>query len=200
MRGSYRSAAVAAVVLGLAVSAGAQETKKAPTDAQIAAAMEKAMTPGEAQKKLDFLVGTFDVKIRTWLDPSKPPYESTATSVATWVLGNRYVQQMLAGYIAGEPWSGIGYAGYDNVAKKYVSTYMDTGSTGMEWYTGTMDASGKLARMTATIADEVTGKPRALEMRLSIAANGDHVTELWESDLTGGKMAKVMELHYTRKK
>ena len=200
MKSLYRMAAVVAAVFGLAVSAVAQEKAKAPTDAEIAAAMEKAMTPGEAQKKLDFLVGTFDVTIRTWLDPSKPPYESTATSVATWVLGNRYVQQMLAGYIAGEPWSGIGYAGYDNVAKRYVATYMDTGSTGMEWYTGTMDASGKLAKMTATIRDEVTGKTRTLEMRLRIADNGDHVTELWESNLSGGKMAKIMELQYTRKK
>jgi uncharacterized protein DUF1579 len=200
MKGFYRIAAAMAVVLGLAVSTVAQEKEKAPNDAVIAADMEKAMTPGEAQKKLDFLVGTFDVKIRTWLDPSKPPYESTATSVATWVLGNRYVQQMLAGYIAGATWTGIGYAGYDNVSKRYVATYMDTGSTGMEWYTGTMDASGKLAKMDATIADEVTGKPRTLEMRLSIAANGDHVTELWESDLNGGKMAKIMELQYTRKK
>lgn len=200
MKGFYRLAAAMAVVLGLAVTAVAQEKAKGPTDAVIAADMEKAMTPGEAQKKLDFLVGTFDVKIRTWLDPSKPPYESTATSVATWVLGNRYVQQMLAGYIMGEPWSGIGYAGYDNVAKKYVATYMDTGSTGMEWYSGTMNPDGKLAKLTATIADEVTGKPRTLEMRLSIAANGDHVTELWESNLTGGKMAKIMELQYTRRK
>ena len=200
MKSLYRMAAVAAAVFALAVSAVAQEKAKAPTDAEIAADMEKAMTPGEAQKKLDFLVGTFDVKIRTWLDPSKPPYESTATSVATWVLGNRYVQQMLAGYIAGEPWSGIGYAGYDNVAKRYVATYMDTGSTGMEWYTGSMDASGRLAKMTATTRDEVTGKSRTLEMRLRIADNGDHVTELWESNLSGGKMAKIMELQYTRKK
>ena len=200
MRRLNRGAAAVAAVLALAGAAFAQDKAKAPNDAAIAADMEKAMTPGEAQKKLDFLVGTFDVKIRTWLDPSKPPYESTATSVATWVLGNRYVQQMLAGYIGGEPWSGIGYAGYDNVAKKYVATYMDTGSTGMEWYSGTMDPSGKLAKMTATIADEVTGKPRTLEMRLSIAPNGDHVTELWESDLAGGKMSKIMELQYTRKK
>ncbi len=199
MKGFCRAAVLAAAVFVIAAGSVAQEKAKAPTDAEIAAAMEKAMTPGEAQKKLDFLVGTFDVKIRTWLDPSKPPYESTATSVASWVLGNRYVQQMLAGYIGGAPWSGIGYAGYDNVAKKYVATYMDTGSTGMEWYTGTMDASGRLAKMTATIADEVTGQPRKLEMRLSIAASGDHITELWEADLTG-KMAKIMELQYTRKK
>ena len=29
----------------------------------------------------------------------------------------------------GEPWSGIGYAGFDNVAKKYDVTYMDGSST-----------------------------------------------------------------------
>ena len=161
--------------------------------------MNDAMDPGEGQKRLEFLVGTFDVKIRTWVDPSKPPFESTATSVATWVLGNRYVQTMLSGYVMGEPWSGIGYAGFDNVAKKYVATYMDSGSTGMEWYTGTMDPDGKLAKMTATIHDAITGKPVHVEMRLSIAANGDHVTELWQAD-RDGKMVKVMELQYTRKK
>ena len=53
--------------------------------------------------------------------------------------------------------------------------------------------------MTATIADEVTGKPKTLELRLGIAANGDRVTELWEAGATG-KMSKVMELQYTRKK
>ena len=55
MRGSYRIAAVAAVVLAMAVSAVGQE--KSTKDAAIAAAFEKAMTPGEGQKKLDFMVG-----------------------------------------------------------------------------------------------------------------------------------------------
>jgi hypothetical protein len=184
-----------AIVLGLAVSAGTQEKAKAPNEA----ALSNAMTPGEGQKKLEFMVGTFDVKIRTWVDPSKPPFESTATSVTTWVLGNRYVQQMLAGDINGQPWSGIGYAGFDNVSKKYVATFMDSDSTGMEWYTGTMDADGKLAKLTATIYDAVSGKPTTVEMRLSIAANGDHITELWQGDRRG-KMSKVMELQYTRTK
>ncbi len=156
------------------------------------------MTPGEGQKRLEFLVGTFDVKVRVWLDPSKPPVESSATAVSTWVLGNRYVQQMMSGYIGGEAWSGIMYAGFDNVTKKYVSTYMDTGSTGMEWYTGTLDAAGTHGRMTATIADELTGEPETLELRLTIAANGDRVTELWQEDR--GKMVKVVELQFSRKK
>ncbi len=199
MRTRIRIPAAMAMVIGVALGANAQDAKTAAADAAIVKALNDAMTPGEGQKKLSFLVGTFDVKIRTWVDPSKPPYESTATAVATWVLGNRYVQQMLAGYVMGEPWSGIGYAGFDNTTKQYVATFMDSGSTGMEWYTGTMDAAGKLAKMTATVHDEVTGKPLPVEMRLNIAANGDHVTELWQGDLTG-KMAKVMELQYTRTK
>ena len=197
MRGFYRIATVAGA-LAVAVSTGAQEKAKVPDQATVKA-LEGQMTPGEGHKRLEFLVGTFDVKVKTWVDPSKPPYESTATSVATWVLGNRFVQQMLAGNIQGEPWSGIGYAGFDNTTKKYVVTYMDSGSTGMEWFTGAMDADGKLAKLTATVPDAITGKPSAVEMRLNIAANGEHVTELWQAD-PKGKMSKVMELQFTREK
>ena len=193
-----RIAALASIFLTLAISAAGQGAKKTAGDETIKA-LENAMTPGEGQKKLEPLIGTFDVKVRAWLDPAKPPIESSATAVDTWVLGGRYVQQMLAGYIGGEPWSGISYAGYDNVTKKYVSAYMDTGSTGMEWYTGTLDADGVHGRMTATIADEVTGRPKTLELRLTIAANGDRVTELWQQDETG-KMSKVLEFQFTRKK
>lgn len=199
MKEIYRIAAVSVVALALAVAAVGQEKTKASKDAAMVKDLENAMTPGEAQKRLGFMVGTFDVKVRTWVDPSKPPVESSAASVGTWVLGNRFVQNMLSGFVGGQAYHGIGYAGFDNVSKKYVATYMDDGGTGMEWYTGTMDASGKVAKMTGTTNDEVTGKPVPVEMRLSVAANGDHVTELWTAD-AAGKMAKVMELQYTRNK
>ena len=104
-------------VFGLAASARAQ-TAITPTDSRaIVKAMDNAMEPGDGQKRLDFLVGTFDVKVLIWIEPSQPPIESTATAVASWVLGHRYVQQMLSGFVMGEAWNGIGYAGYDNVAR-----------------------------------------------------------------------------------
>ncbi len=199
MKGCFRIAGVIAIALGVAAGAEAQQATKNAGGAAAVKALENAMNPGEGQKKLEFLVGTFDVKIRTWVDPTKPPYESTATSVATWVLGGRYVQQMLAGHINGEPWSGIGYAGYDNAAKKYVATYMDSNSTGMEWFSGALSPDGKLAKLTATVSDDSTGKPVKVEMRLNVAANGDHVTEIWQANRSG-KMVKVMELQYTRRK
>ena len=143
---------VLALSLGPASGAAAQAPSLPRRTAAIVKAMEAAMNPGEGQKRLNFMVGEFDVKIRTWIDPSKAPFESRAVAVCKWVLGDRYIQQMLSGFVMGEPWSGIGYAGYDNVAKKYMATYMDSACTGMEWFTGAMAADGKSAKLTATIS------------------------------------------------
>jgi hypothetical protein len=184
---------------GLTAGARAQEANTPAGNAAIIKAMDNAMEPGEGQKRLEFLIGTFDVKVKVWLEPNQPPIESQATAVATWVLGHRYVQQMLSGFIMGEAWAGIGYAGYDNIAKTYVACYMDSGSTGMEWYKGQIDPDGRLAKMTATIYDAMTLKPVELEMRLAIDPDGDHVTELWQPD-GSGHMFKALELKYTRKK
>lgn len=210
MKRFYHMGLLLAVILVLASPLLAQDKKKdagapplvsdsAAGNAAIVKAMDNAMDPGEGQKKLEFLVGNFDVKVRVWLDPSKPPIESMQVAVGTWVLGHRYIQMMLSGFVMGEPINGIGYAGFDNVQKKYVACYMDSGSTGMEWYTGTMAPDDKSAKLTATVFDAITHKPTKVEMRLSINPDGNHLTELWEPDLSG-KMVKIMDLEYIRKK
>jgi hypothetical protein len=193
-------AAVSGAVLGLANPVFAVNAAK--NDAQATAnakAIESAMTPGEGQKKLTPMVGTFNVKIRTWVSPTSAPVESSAVSVGTWVLGGRYVQNMLAGAVGDVPFSGIGYMAYDNTAKMYQAAWMDTGSTAMTWYKGKLDASGKSATMKATELNPVTGKPTPVELRLTIAPNGNHVTEMWGMGL-GAKMFKMMELQYTKTK
>jgi hypothetical protein len=169
----------------------------ATRDAALVKALDNAMDPGEGQKKLQPLVGTFDVRMFTWVDPSKPPIESRAVAIHTWVLGHRYVQTMLSGFVMGEPFNAIGYAGFDNVQQKYVACYMDSGSTGMEWYTGSLAPDGKSATLTATLYDELTRKPRKIEMRVSFLPNGDHHTEFWEAD-ANGKMFKAIEVQYRR--
>jgi len=199
MRGLYRKAAMA-VAIGLVFTARSEgQSKKASTDPAIAAALESAMTPGEGQKKLGFLVGTFDAKIRTWAEASSQPTEDDGVMIGNWVLDGRYTQMMLAGNVAGEPYSGIGYAGYDNTTKKYMATFMDSASTGMEWYTGGFDASGKRATLKGTVANAVTGKPSPMEMRLTLDEAGNHVMELWGEGL-GATPFKMMEITYTKRK
>jgi hypothetical protein len=144
------------------------------------------------------MVGTFDVKIRSWAAPGDPPAHDKAVMVGNWMLGGRYVQLMLAGNIEGQPFNGIGYAGFDNTTKKYVATFMDSSSTGMEWYAGGFDATGTRATLKGSMANPVTGKPSPLEMRLSLDAAGNHVTELWGEGL-GQTMFRMMELTYTKR-
>jgi hypothetical protein len=202
MKHLFRLAMLSILLTLLAGLTFAQDAKKpaapAPASAQSEVkALENAMKPGPGQKKLDAMVGTFDVAIKTWVDAAKPPVESKATCINAWVLGNRYVQMSLAGYVGAEMVTGIGYMAYDNAAKVYEATWMDTGSTGMVWYKGGFDPAGKMATMKASVTDPVTGKPAPLELRVTIDDKGNHVTEMWGTG-ADGKMFKMMELRYTR--
>ena len=202
----WRSTFSLALATGLAVGAVAfaadQEKKKAagPPDEKAAMeAMQKAATPGEAHKKFEAVVGTFDTKVKTWMDPSKPPEESTGSSENTWVLGNRYVQMKYQGTMMGQPFTGMGYQGYDNVTKKYVGTWMDSMGTGIMMTTGHADKSGKTITMTGSAADPVSGKMMNLTEKITVKDNDHHSFEMWAPG-PDGKPVKMMEIEYTRKK
>ena len=188
-----------ALAAALASPAAAQDKKKAADEKAAMEAWQKAMTPGEGQKKLEPLVGTFDAKVRTWMDPSKPPDDTAGTSVNTWVLGDRWVQMKYEGVFLGETFSGIGYTGYDNVTKKYQGSWMDTASTGMMLSSGTMDAAGKVLTFKATTSDPATGQVTTADEKVTIADNDHHTLEMWGKG-PDGKTFKMMEIQYTRKK
>ena len=195
-----RVLATAALFTGLVASAQdnpAGKAKQPAMDEKAAMeAMEKAGTPGDAHKKLEAVVGTFDVKVKMWMDPSTPPEESTGTSENTWVLGNRFVQMKYQGTMMGKPFSGLGYTGYDNVTKKYVGTWMDDMSTGMMVSKGSM--SGNVMTSTATASDAMTGKVATFTEKVTVTDNDHHTMEMW-GPAPNGKNYKMMEITYTRK-
>jgi len=162
-------------------------------------ALDNAMTPGEGQKRLDSMIGSFDVTVLVWTNPAKPPLEFKGSAVNTWTLGGRYVQTMLAAVMDGDKFDGIGYYGYDNATRSYQASWMDTGSTAIGWYRGKMDKSGRAALLKSVQASSSSGTPLELELRVSIAEGGDHVTQLWGAP-TGGKAFKLMELRSVRTK
>ncbi len=205
MKTLSRFGLAALLALAALAPAAAQEKKKAPAPAggkDEKAAMEawqKAMTPGEGQKKLEPLVGTFDAKVRMWMDPSRPPDDSVGTSVNTWVLGDRFVQTKYEGVFLGEAFNGVGYTGFDNVTKRYEGTWMDTGSTAIMTSVGTIDGAGKVITMKATTSDPATGKVTTADQKITIVDNDHHSIEMW-GKTPDGKNFKMMEIQYTRKK
>jgi hypothetical protein len=157
----------------------------------------KIATPSAAHKWLEPLVGAWDAKVTMWMAPGAPPEMSTGTSETKWVLGGRFLEQRYEGSFMGQPFSGVGYTGYDNYKGKYVGTWMDTMGTMIMVSQG--EAVGKTLAMTSTVDDVFTGKPTKIKNAVKIVDPDHHVMEMWGPDSTGQQF-KTMEIHYTRKK
>ena len=103
----------------------------------------KLATPGEPHKLFASLAGSWTTKTKEWMEPGKPPTESTGSAEMKMVLDGRFLQQEFTGQMMGQPFSGIGIDAYDNLRKKYVTTWMDTMGTGIFMMEGTASADGK---------------------------------------------------------
>ena len=69
-----RTAGLLATAVWLANPVYAENVgKSSANEAAALKAIQSAMTPGEGQKKLAPMIGTFDVKIRTWVSPPASP-------------------------------------------------------------------------------------------------------------------------------
>jgi len=190
MRHGFRNAVLAVALVGLSTAAPAGNLSDAES-------LDLGMTPGGEHAVLSSMIGTFDVDVTVWTDPSAAPVKETLSAINTVVLDGRWIRTTLAGNIAGEPFSGIGFYGFDTIRQKYEAVWMDTGSTGLVYYKGEFDSDNHLT-MRAEVPNPLTGDPTLLELRITIADNGDHVTEMWGTGM-GDVMFKMMELRHTRK-
>ena len=127
--------ALVLVVCTLPVVAQQQKEMSAEEKAMMDA-WQKYATQSEGHKMLNHMVGTFDAKVTSFMQPGAPPAVSTGVSENKWVLGGRYIEQTFTGSFMGMPFQGIGYTGYDNAKKQYFGTWMDNMSTGVMTSTG----------------------------------------------------------------
>jgi hypothetical protein len=162
-------------------------------------AMMKAATPGDAHKRLSGMAGTFDASVKMWMKPGAPPVEGNGVSTNAWALGGRWIEERFDGTFMGMPFTGIGYTGYDNVKKKYVGTWMDNMTTAVMTSTGTADADGKSFTFTSAMDDPMTGKSSTVKEKVTVVDDDHHTLEMWGA-APDGKMFKMMEINYARKK
>jgi hypothetical protein len=160
-------------------------------------AMQKAGTPGAEHQKLTSLAGTYDLTIKSWHGPGSEPTTDTGTATRKMILGNRVMVEEVNSQMMGQPFTGQGLHGYDNVTGKHWSTWNDSMSTGLMVSEGTCDA--KLAcSFTGTYHDPVTKKPQTTRMTTRWT---DATTEVFEMYAPGpdGKEAKMMEITYKKR-
>ncbi|MGQ0810383.1 MAG: DUF1579 domain-containing protein [Nitrospiraceae bacterium] len=160
-------------------------------------AYQKLATPGEQHKQLAGLAGSWTTKTKEWMEPGKPPTESSGTVEMKMVLDGRFLQQEFTGEMMGHPYSGIGTSGYDNLRKRYVSTWMDTMGTGVFVMEGTGSTDGKTITLKGQHAELGGGQMSHRAIWKLVDAN----TQIFEMYGTHGhgKEMKMMEITYNRK-
>lgn len=182
----------------LAIAQDAKPDKAAQQKAAMDAMM-KAATPGEAHKKLNAMAGTFDVKVKSWMEPGAPAMEWTGKSVNEWVLGGRWLQQRFDGTFMNMPFSGIGYTGYDNIRQMYVGTWMDSMSTSVMTSSGSVPEGGKTWSFSGMMMDPMSREAVNVDEKITVTDNDHHVLEMYGPGPDGMNF-KMMEISYTRHK
>ncbi|GJL52282.1 MAG: hypothetical protein NPIRA01_35090 [Nitrospirales bacterium] len=160
-------------------------------------AYAKLATPGEPHELFASLAGSWATKTKSWMEPGKPPMESTGTAEMKMLLDGRFLQQEFNGEMMGQPFSGIGIDAYDNIQKKYVTVWIDTMGTGIFMMEGTASADGK----TITLKGQHPEPGGGHMTHRAIWTIVDDNTQTFDMYGThhGGEEMKVMEITYTRK-
>jgi hypothetical protein len=152
--------------------------------------------PGAAHQLLAGLAGTWKTKTRTWMEPGKPHMEFEGTSEQKMILDGHYLQQVFRGDMMGTVFNGIGITGYDNHKQRYVSTWIDSMSTGIFFFEGSAGPDGKTIVQTALQDDPVKGPVKWRSVTKIIDADS-HIFEMFITDKSD-KEQKMMEITYTR--
>jgi hypothetical protein len=87
--------------------------------------------------------GEWDVETEIHMEPGKPPMKTKGTESAK-MLGGFWVVGDNKGEMMGAPFTGIMTIGYNPEKKKYIGTWVDSNTSQLWSYTGTVDATGKI--------------------------------------------------------
>ena len=185
--------------LVMSASLAMAKDKKPEKQMDMQAMMEtykKLATPGDPHKQLASLAGSWTTKTKEWMEPGKPPMESAGTAELKMLLDGRFLQQEYGGDMMGQPYSGIGVTAYDNLRKRYVSTWMDTMGTGIFVMEGTASADGKTITLKGQHAEPGGGlmTHRAI---WKIVDNNNQTFDMYGTHKHGKEM-KMMEITYTK--
>jgi hypothetical protein len=159
-----------------------------------------AGTPGKMQERIVQGAGVWQGKTTMWMAPGSEPAVSECTSTVTPIMDGRYVKVEMEGDMPGMgPYHGFGIYGYDNVSKKFVSTWIDNHSTGIMNGTGELSSDGKTVTTKYSYTCPITKKPTVMTDVETITGPNTKTLEMFGTDPKSGKEFKMMSIALTRK-
>ena len=184
----------------LAAPAFAQEGEMPQMTPEQQAEMEAYMKAGALGPQHEMMakqVGTYDVAVKSWMDPAAPPIESTAVAIRTLNMGGRVMQEDFQGDMMGTPFTGLSLSGYDNVSGKWWSTWTDSMSTGIMVSEGECDEANNCTHV-GTYNDPITGGPVTNRYVAKWTSPDEQYFAMYGPGPDGTEV-KMMEMVYTRR-
>lgn len=207
-----RKLPIVTLIAVLAAYPAFAETKAAPSnesprpnEAEMMAMMTELAKPSENHKLLAAGVGSWTYTVKMWMDPSAPPSESSGTSVTKEIMGGRYFisehtgkMQMPGpdGKLMDVDFKGMAVEGYDNVKKKFISSWVDNMGTGIMLSEGEYDATAKTFTYR-TECEMMPGVKSKIRQMIKINDKDHRTFEFYE--VRGEAETKTMEIKYARK-
>ncbi|MDH4304709.1 MAG: DUF1579 domain-containing protein [Nitrospira sp.] len=198
MRSITLTATALCLMLTISPSLAKEKKHDKPMDPQAMMELWKqAATPGEPHKLFATLAGSWTTATKEWMEPGKPPMESTGTAESRMLLDGRFLHQEFHGQMMGQPFTGMSIDAYDNIRKKYVTIWVDTRGTGVFIMEGTGSADGKTITLRGSHAEPGGGTMTHRAIWKILDAN-HQLVEMYGAH-HGQKEMKMMEITYTRK-
>ena len=176
-----------------------------PSAAEMQQMMELGK-PSENHKLLAGMAGDWTYTVKVWMDPTAPPTISTGTATRKMVMDGRFCIAEHSGKfqlpgpdgkMTDMNFTGMAIEGYDNVKKKFVSSWVDNMGTMILNTEGTYDSAAKTFTYNAAF-EMMPGMSVKIREVIKVV-DADHHNFEWYEDRGAGE-TKTMEINYTRKK
>jgi hypothetical protein len=130
------------------------------------AELEDKARPGDAHLALQDLVGQWDLEVQARTGPESAWERSTGRSSCVLALGGRYVVEHWSATLQGQPFEAMQVLGYDKLAERFVSIWMDSFSTWPVTSSGRMGPDGRTLELAGTMRDVLAPDGRPFQIRL----------------------------------
>jgi hypothetical protein len=167
--------------------------------------------PGEMHKRLDALIGEWNVEVATYVlggTPEKPIVSRDFVCRREWIAetGNRHLRDVTQG-TGGNPYYRLGILSYSTMDKRYEWVTVDFLNTNMMMYQGAKDSKGMSSDIKMSgeftdqgiLGDSYVGKNIQMETVIKFESPDRNLLELYFTP-PGENRRLIQRFVYTRRK
>jgi len=160
--------------------------------------MPEMPTPQKEHQWLERLVGEWETSGEIYTEPGQPPINATG-SESVRSIGGFWIVGDVKGDFLGQQYNAALTLGYDPEKKKYIGTWVDSMSSYLWQYTGTVDEAGN--SLTLESRGPCPKRPGEMANVKEVIEIKDDDTRTFTSSMQepDGTWTKLMTINYKRK-